>query len=325
MGRGATIRAGFLAAVWTAGAPIAFGQAPKAAPAAPRQAQAAAGQPKAAPAVDPAKMERLLLAWEKQSSLLKTLDAKVFRRDYIVDWDEYEYFEGRAIFQNPNQAFIDFRKIKQDKNKKPVKDAKTNAWVSAPKERIVCTGDEVWQYDSDTKQIIIYPLDKDQAAKALEEGPLPFLFNMKADDAKRRYHMSLVSEDDKTYGVKVTPKLDVDQASFSTAFVQLDRKYLLPVRIWLQSPDGKGQKDFQLSGIKPNAKIAEGTFVGKTDPSWKVVRNPDGDARPAAGVAGRAGRPARGVPPPRPASRRPSPSVDPGQRPVAPPRLRRTA
>lgn len=304
MGRGATIKAGFLAAVWTAGAPIAFGQAPKAAPAAPRQAPAAAtsAQPKAAPAADPAKMERLLQAWEGQSSKLKTLDAKVFRRDYIVDWDEYEYFEGRAIFKNPNLAFIDFRKIAQDKNKKPLKDPKTNAWKSSPKERIICTGDEVWQYDSDTKQIIIYPLDKDQAAKALEEGPLPFLFNMKAADAKKRYHMSLISEDAETYGVKITPKLEVDQASFSTALVQLDRKYLLPVRIFLQSPDGKSQKDFQLSGIRPNAEVAKDVFVGKTDPSWKVVRNPDGDARTGAGVA-RSAKAAGQAPPPAAAAR----------------------
>lgn len=306
MGRGATIRAGFLAAVCTTGAPIVFGQTPKAAPAAPRQTQAAA-QPKAAPAVDPAKMDRLLQAWEGQSAKLDTLDAKVFRRDYIVDWDEYEYFEGRAIFKNPNLAFIDFRKIKQDNNKKPVKDPRTKAWDSSPKERIVCTGDEVWQYDSDTKQVIIYPLDKDQAAKALEEGPLPFLFNMKAADAKKRYHMALISEDEKTYGVKITPKLDVDQASFSTALIQLDRTYLLPVRILLQSPDGKSQKDFQLSGIRPNAKVAEGTFVGKTDPSWKVVRNPDGEARPGAGVAKSAKRPAQ-TPPPAAATR---PSVAP--------------
>ncbi|APW60374.1 outer-membrane lipoprotein carrier protein LolA [Paludisphaera borealis] len=291
MGRGATIRAGFLAAVCTAGAPTAFGQAPKAAPAAPKQAQPAAAQAKAAPA-DPAKMERLLVLWEKQSSLLKTLDAKIFRRDYIVAWEEYEYFEGRAIFKNPNLAYIDFRKIQQDKDKKPVKDPKTNAWVSAPKERIICTGNEVWQYDSDTKQIIIYPLDKDQAAKALEEGPLPFLFNMKADDAKRRYNMTLISEDEKTYGISVRPKLEVDQESFSQAFVQLDRKYLLPVRIILHSPDGKSQKDFQLSGIKPNAKIEDDTFQGKTDASWKVVRNPDGDERPRAGVAGGQRRPA---------------------------------
>jgi TIGR03009 family protein len=292
MGLGATIRAGLLAAVCTAGAPNAFGQAPKAAPAAPKQAQPAA-QPEAARAA-PAKMEmeKLLRLWEGQSSKLKTLDAKIFRRDYIVAWEEFEYFEGHAIFKSPNLAYIDFRKIKQDKDKKPVKDPQTQAWVSAPKERIICTGSEVWQYDSDTKQIIIYPLEKDQAAKALEEGPLPFLFNMKADDAKRRYDMTLISQDAKGYGISVRPKLEVDQESFSQAFVQLYRKYLLPVRIVLHSPDGKSQKDFQLGEIKPNAKLNDDTFTGKTDASWKVVRNPGGDERPRPGVAGGQRRPA---------------------------------
>ena len=31
--------------------------------------------------------------------------------------------------------------------------------------------------------------------RALEEGPLPFLFNFKAADAKKRYEMALVAED----------------------------------------------------------------------------------------------------------------------------------
>lgn len=295
MGRGATIRVGFLAAVCTANAQVAFGQAPKAAPAAPQQVQAqaqpAAAQPKQAP-VDPAKMERLLVLWEKQSSLLTTLDAKIFRSDFTVAWEEFEYYEGRAIFKSPNLAYIDFRKIKQGEDKKPLKDPQTQAWVSAPKERIIVTGQEVWQYDSDTKQIIIYPLEKDQAAKALDEGPLPFLFNMKAEDAKKRYIMTLISEDEKTYGISVRPKLEVDQESFSQAFVLLDRKYLLPVRIVLHSPDGKLRKDFQLSGIKPNAKLEDDTFQGKTDASWKVVRNPGGNERPAPGAAASRRRPA---------------------------------
>ena len=34
-----------------------------------------------------------------------------------------------------------------------------------------------------SSKIYIFPLDKDQRKRALEEGPLPFLFNMRAADA----------------------------------------------------------------------------------------------------------------------------------------------
>ena len=282
---GWTIKAGRLLVVWMAGGTIAFGQEAKTVAPAPRdqapaqtQAAAAAPAPAQAPAeeppVDPAKMDKLLQLWERQSSLLKTLDAKVFRTDVIPAWDEIEYYEGRAIFKSPNLAFIDFKKIKQDENRKPVKDPKTNAWVTVPEERILCTGEEVWQYKSDTRQIFIYPLNEGEAEKAIEEGPLPFLFNMKAESAKKRYVMKLMSEDDKAYGISITPRLDVDKESFSQAFVQLDRKYLLPIRIVLVSPDGKSKKDFQLGPVEPNKPVADSNFQGQPIPNWKMIRNP---------------------------------------------------
>jgi len=274
---GWTLKAGRLLAVWMVGGTFAFGQTAKTVAPEPRD-QAPASAPARAPAetppVDPAKIERLLQLWERQSSLLKTLDAKVFRTDIIPAWDEIEYYEGRAIFKSPNLAFIDFRKIKQDDDRKPVKDPKTNAWVSVPEERILCTGDEVWQYKSDTRQIFIYPLNEGEAEKAIEEGPLPFLFNMKAESAKKRYVMELMSEDEKAYGISITPRLDVDKESFSQAFVQLDRKYLLPIRIVLVSPDGKSKKDFQLGPVEPNKPVADSNFQGQPLANWKVIRNP---------------------------------------------------
>ncbi len=108
---------------------------------------------------------------------------------------------------------------------------------------------------------------------------------MKAADAKARYWMSLISEDEKGYGVSIKPKLPEDKESFSLAFVNLDRKYLLPVRIVMKSPDGKSQKDFKLREMYPNRVINDKNFEGKLLGSpWKIVRNPGGDERPGAGT-----------------------------------------
>ncbi|WP_165245993.1 outer-membrane lipoprotein carrier protein LolA [Paludisphaera soli] len=288
MGRGLINGAGGWLAAWAVGGTLAFGQAAQP-PAAPRQAQDAS-QP--APVAAGTDVETLLKRWEEQSTKLKTLDVTIFRTDVIPAWDEIEYYEGRAIFKSPNLAFIDFKKIKQDDGKKPVKKA-DDSWDSTHEERIVCTGSEVWQYKSDTTQIFIFPLEKDQAEKAIEEGPLPFLFNMKAEEAKQRYQIGLVAtKDDKTYGVNIKPKLDVDKESFSQAFVQLDRRYMLPIRIVLISPDGKSRKDFQLDPVKPNAAVKDENFQGKEFPKWKVVRNPAGEDRPRNAPPASAARPA---------------------------------
>jgi hypothetical protein len=97
--------------------------------------------------------------------------------------------------------------------------------------------------------------------------------------------MSLISEDAKGYGVSIKPKLPEDKESFSIAFVNLDRKYLLPVRIVMKSPDGKSQKDFKLREMYPNCVVNDKNFEGKPLGSpWKIVRNPGGDDRPRAGA-----------------------------------------
>jgi TIGR03009 family protein len=255
------------------------------------QQQAAAPQP----AMD---MGQLLKLWEGQSAKLKTLELSIYRIDEHKAWGDIEHYSGHAAFRAPQLAFLDFRKVKmqeqadpKDKKKKvlaPVK--KNNKIESVPYETIVCTGQEVWHYRYDVKQIYIFPLDKDQRKRALEEGPLPFLFNMRADDARRRYQMVLQQEDPKRYLVKIIPLLKEDKESFSVAWVYLDKDYLLPTRVYLLAPDKKSSKDFQLSQIKPNQPVDEKFFVG-VDPGrgWKVERNPGG-AQPAAPANAKAGR-----------------------------------
>jgi len=315
MQRQTTMMAAQFLAFWVLCPAMCLGQAPErdgAAVAAPAQAQvpAAAARPEqqgaaprqaGAPAkpVNPANMAWLLKQWEHQSSLLKTLDVTILRIDKNPAWDEVEYYEGRALFKSPNLAFIDFNKIKQNEKKKPVKvkdPQRRDKWLSTPYERIVCTGEEVWQYKSDTQQIFIFPLGKNEKKKAIEEGPLPFLFNMHAADARQRYEMRLISEDEKGYGVSIKPKLQEDKESFSIAFVKLDHDFLLPVQIVLKSPDGKSQKDFLLGPIYPNKAVNDKNFEGKPLGSpWKIVRNPAGEDRPGAGV-NRARRDGQGAP-----------------------------
>jgi TIGR03009 family protein len=246
---------------------------------APAPREAAPKQP-----VNPAMMNWLLEEWEKQSRRLKSLDVTILRIDDSPAWGDKDYYEGRALFKAPNLAFIDFNMIKQDANKKPMRDPATKKFITTPYERIVCTGTEVWQYRSDVQQVTIFPLQKNEQQKAIEEGPLPFLFNMRADDARKRYQMTLMSKDDKSYGVSIKPKLDVDKESFSLAFVNLDKDYLLPIRIVMKSPDGKSTKDFRLGPMAPNKTVNDKNFEGKPlGPPWKVIRNPAGMDRPRGG------------------------------------------
>lgn len=241
------------------------------------EAPASAAQAKAAAKPEPkwndAKMKQLLQEWEKKSSLLKTLDVAIKRRDKSAAWGNEEY-EGRAILKSPDLAWLDFQKV--------VTDEKSKERKLAPDERIICTGTEVWQYKSDTKQIFIFPLEKEDQKRALEEGPLPFLFNMKAAEAQTRYWMALTNETKEYYVVTVVPRLKIDQEAFSKAYLKLNKEYF-PERIVLVSPDGKSTKDFTLTDVKRNQtwKGMDDNFKGvPLGKPWQVVRDPGGQKTP---------------------------------------------
>ncbi len=235
-------------------------------------------------------MPRLLALWEGQSAKLKSLEVAIYRIDKNPAWDEEEHYVGHAAFKSPQFAYLDFSKVKlqfkpdpKAKDKKvavPLK--KNNKVLSSPYETIVCTGQEVWHYRYEVKQVFIYPLDKNQRKRALEEGPLPFLFNMRAAEARQRYDMALQAQNEKNYLVMIKPLLQEDQDSFSIAWVYLDKDFLLPTRIYLLAPDKKSSKDFQLSQIQANQPVKERFFVG-VDPGkpWKVERNPAAALAPA--------------------------------------------
>jgi TIGR03009 family protein len=259
-------------------------------------------------------MERLLLLWEDQSAKLRTLDVKIYRIDVNPAWKEEIHYEGRAVFKSPELAYLDFKQIKTAPNAQgrlvPAVNPQNGKRVTTPHETIICTGKEVWQYLYDVHQIFIYPLDKNQRKRALDEGPLPFLFNMRAEDAKQRYAMTLQGENKEFYWVVIQPRLQEDRESFKVAWVVLDRKFLLPVQIKLFSPDGKSTKDFRLSDIRPNSEVPDRIFQGGVPtrrpgdprPPWKVIHNPAAQAPPGGEAAGRQGRPGD-QPAPRPMAR----------------------
>ncbi len=260
---------------------------------------AKAAEPQAAP--DPARMKQLLALWEKQSAKLKTLDVSIYRIDRNVKWGDETHYEGRAIFKNPQLAYLDFKKIKTAKNAEgrlvPVPDLKDPKKRSTtPEETIICGANEVWQYSYPVKQIFVYPLAKEQRQRALDEGPLPFLFNMKAEQAEARYEMTLLGEKGKYYSILVKPKLKGDKEAFRMAQIVLDKEYLLPVRIALISPDNKSSKDFRVEQSVPNAVVDNRWFQGRALEKWKLIRNPDAQGQPRD-VGAAPGRPVQGLMP----------------------------
>ncbi len=117
------------------------------------------------------------------------------------------------------------------------------------------------------------------------------MFNLKAAEAQARYDMALHSQNASRYLVMIRPKLPEDKDVFSVAWISLDRKFLLPTRIVLISPDGKSKQDFVLSKINPNKEIANRFFEGvNPGKPWKLERNPGARAAAQPSTKGRVPR-----------------------------------
>lgn len=268
-------------------------------PAAPAAAPATkgAGQPAAKsaprPLPDQAPLADILRQWEQRSGGTRTLYTKFTREDFAADWQTVTLYEGTALLQAPDRAYLDFQKV----------DDTTRA--KAFSERIVATGNRIYHFVADVKTVDVYGLAQDQKQKAMEEGPLPFLFNMKADDALKRYRILLLDQNAEKWLISIEPREPVDREAFSRAFVTLDRTKLEPVQIKLVDPaNAKNTKTYKLGPIQRDAEIKPDFFDGQKQATevarkgWNVVMHPPGEA--AAG-APRAARQPVGPVIPRPA------------------------
>lgn len=222
------------------------------------------------------KLDELLRLWEEQSKQIETLDARFVEEDVNTQWASKTRFRGRAILKKPNLVFLDFQK--QDKDKKQLVAYK----------QIRCTGKEVLLYNNETAQIFVYPLPADEQQRALEEGPLPFLFDMHAAKARERYHITLVSENLTHYWIRIQPRLEIDREEFIRADVMLNKEHFMPEAIRLYAPNGKDTKTFWFTGeglgVVTNRPVNDQNFEFRRLKGWKVVVNPAPDDRAPSNV-----------------------------------------
>ena len=286
-----------LAAGFSTGS-IASGQTTKTQ--APQRSAGAAAAPKAAtPAAKPAaaplspeaqkakaaddlkkqqEMNLLLNEWEQESKKVTSLHVIFDRIDRSLKWGDQVY-QGQAFLQTPDLACLEFTRAIPDANGKPIvkKDSKGVSMIETEKnpfQRIVCTGKEVLQYEWDEKAIYIYPLDKEARQKALQQGPLPFLFNMKAAEAKKRYGMTLLDQNADWYLIAIVPREEIDKQSFNNAFVWLSKKTFLPNKLTLVPVGEKERQEFRFTLIDRNIKIDSVYFNPVTNMAgWKINRN----------------------------------------------------
>ena len=226
----------------------------------------------------PEDLERLLVAWEEKSSGVERLRGTFMRYVYDSVFNFEKRAHGRFWYQAPDEGRMDFQTVelpdppinpgKIGSNGEPfrIEAEESQQWI--------CTGQEIFIIHKDLEIYDYIQIPPHQQGRNISNGPLPFLFGMRADDAKERYHMNLgeqnwpegrvvAGEDGQPVRMRpqvhvvAYPKLEQDQREWRRAEVLLDGVTFLPRAIRLLDPTMNKETVyvFDLSQMKLNETI----------------------------------------------------------------------
>ena len=208
-------------------------------PPAEKRPRPAPQEPEKEPEIDKLdpKLEKILNEWEAHSSKIKSISGKHLRREFIKSFAVEKVSEGEFFLETPDKGRIDMIA-------KPVKgEVATREGYTLEKgssERWICTGEEILSFNDDDKTYTRDVLPVSMRGKNIVHSPLPFLFGMKADEAKQRFNLKLIgfNKDNTAAHIQAIPRMDTDRQNYSEAGIMLDLKQFIPRAVRLVDPNG---------------------------------------------------------------------------------------
>lgn len=233
-----------------------------------------------------ANLDRLLGDWEKRNTDVRTITCKFERWEFDRVTNTRKYATGELNYSNPDNA--EYKVFDAD---------------GEVSEHWLCTGKSIFEFKHSVKTLVQRDLPPELQGKAIEDGPLPFVFNSNADKLRQRYWLRLSAPPEGVTDqvwLEAFPKRREEKANFDRAELILDAKEMLPAAVQLHMPGGQTRTVHKFKDIKVNGFWAglKG-FKPKVGRDWKI------HVEPAEGMAD-------GAPPAQPS--RPQPT---GPDPVA--------
>jgi TIGR03009 family protein len=219
-----------------------------------------------APTPAPTRLDVLLQSWADRMQSVQVIEAQCTRTTLDKTYQNSDVFEGTAKYMKPNLALLDMKK----KNRPEVY------------ERYLCTGTFLYEYAPQNRVIRIHELPTPKPGQVADDNFLSFLFGMKAEEAKRRYDLRLVKEDQWYVYIEVLPRFQADKSDFQKARLVLLNNSFLPRQLWFEQPNGN-EITWDIPKIESGAGargVARSDFAPPTAPpaGWTFQRVPRQDA-----------------------------------------------
>jgi TIGR03009 family protein len=241
---------------------------------------AQAPPPPAAAPLDPAhnRLDALLLQWQQKMGDMQVLEAQCTRTTFDKTWQNTDVFEGVAKYKRPNLAMLEMHK----KGKPEVY------------EKYLCNGTSLYEYAPQSKVIRVHELPAPKPGQVADDNFLSFLFGMKAEEARRRYELKLVKEDQWYIYLEILPRFPADKADFHKAQLVLLNNSFLPRRLWFEQPNGN-----EITWDIPRVDSGAAAHVAPADfappatlpQGWRLERVPQAATAPRNDVPPRVVRP----------------------------------
>jgi TIGR03009 family protein len=228
----------------------------------------------APPPPDPqlqARLDEVLQRWEQKMRDVQTLSAEVVREKTDVTFKTKEVYVGRAKYMRPNLALLDLHDSRRPERF----------------ERFICTGTYLYEYDQPNSVIRVHELPPPKPGQVSDDNFLSFIFGMKADEAKRRYDLSIFyprGTDDPNYiYIQILPRFANDKADFKKAYLALTKTTFLPRMLIFDEPNGN-RVQWDIPVVETGVQLDRLEFTKPTQPTgWKIVLVPRQEVRPAQG------------------------------------------
>mgnify|MGYP001245515564 FL=1 len=230
-------------------------------------------------------LERLLLHWAASSAKIERLEGEHLRRVYDLPFEIEKLSQGRFYYETPDKGRINItpvtitaqmleQRTSGEVPTKKRKDGKPFELKSDQEECWSCDGSRVYEMDIAKKEARVAQLPTDLQGKNIMDSPLPFLFGMPPDKAKRRFKMTLVrpieANSSRAY-LHILPRLPQDAGSWASADVILDLKTFLPSAVQLMDPAGTKITVYSFSGMKVNENKWIDSIFDTQDPKTRFT------------------------------------------------------
>jgi TIGR03009 family protein len=188
-------------------------------------------------------LEQILMDWELNTSQFRTMAGEFSRFRYDNTFEVEKRADGKFTYEAPDMGNYQLWGAKIEKgeaSKKRGKDGTPFELKPDDPDRWVCNGKKVIKIDDKAKQFEEVDIPPENQGKNIIDGPLPFLFGMKADKAKLRYKLSLrkIDKEKNEIWLDVIPRWPGDSANWSKATVIIEAKTYKPRAVKLLDPTG---------------------------------------------------------------------------------------